>query len=401
MGQLADVWTRVTDLDVVTGDGSWVTTTDGTRYLDLTAGIAVTSTGHSHPAVVQAIQEQAARFVHAQLNVYRHDRLRPLVDALEAATPAGIDTFFITNSGAEAVEGAIKLAKHATGRTDVIVFRGGFHGRTHLAMAMTTSNAVYRGGYRPLPDGVVVAPYPNRADDGVAAQAALEEILSGQTRPADVAAIVIEPVLGEGGYVPAPAGFLQYLRDLADRIGALLIADEIQSGIGRTGAMFAMQHADVLPDVMTMAKGLGSGFPIAAIGTRARHTTDWIVGSHGGTYGGNPMGCAAALATLGIVNDPAFLAEVRRKGETLRARLGALDDDRIVEVRGPGLMVAVEFDGGETCAALRRDCLEQSRVIMMSAGRQGEVLRLMPPLTVTDDELAMGVDAIAAALGRI
>lgn len=398
MAQLADVWARVTDLDVVTGQGSWVTTGDGTRYLDMTAGIAVTSTGHCHPAVVKAIQDQAARFVHAQLNVYRHDRLVPLVDALDHATPNGIDTFFLTNSGAEAIEGAVKLAKHATGRTDVIVFRGGFHGRTHLAMAMTTSNATYRGGYRPLPDGITVAPYPDRADDGAAAEAAIETILTGQIRPADLAAIVIEPVLGEGGYVPAPHRFLRHLRDLADRTGALFVADEIQSGIGRTGTMFAVEQAGVTPDVLTMAKGLGSGFPIAAIATRAEHAAKWTVGSHGGTYGGNPMGCAAALATLGVIDDPDFLAEVRRKGDRLRERLARIDDGRVVEVRGPGLMVAVEFEDGATCTAVRRHCLEDSRVIVMGAGTHGQVLRLMPPLTVTDDEVDMAVEAIGAAL---
>lgn len=398
MAQLSDVWSRVTDLAVVEAQGSWVTTTEGTRYLDMTSGIAVTSTGHCHPAVVAAIQEQAGRFIHAQLNVYRHDRLEPLIEALDDATPEGIDTFFLTNSGAEAVEGAVKLAKHATGRTDVIVFRGGFHGRTHLAMAMTTSNADYRGGYRPLPDGVTVAPYPERADGGAAARAALERILAGQVRSNDVAAIVIEPVLGEGGYLPAPAGFLRYLGDLADRIGALLVADEIQTGIGRTGTMFAVDTAGVVPDVITMAKGLGSGFPIAAIGTRADHARHWRVGSHGGTYGGNPMGCAAALATLGIVNDPTFLGEVRRKGAYLRDRLTGIDDDRIVEVRGPGLMVGVEFTDGAVCASVRRHALERSRVIMMGAGTRGEVLRLMPPLTVTDAELDLAVDAVGAAL---
>lgn len=401
MAQLADVWARVTDLDVVAGQGSWVTTADGTRYLDMTAGIAVTSTGHCHPAVVEAIQDQATRFLHAQLNVYRHDRLGELVDALDHATPDGIDTFFLTNSGAEAIEAAIKLAKHATGRTDVIVFRGGFHGRTHLAMAMTTSKATYRGGYRPFPDGITVVPYPDRSDDGAAAQGAVEAILTSQIRPDDLAAIVIEPVLGEGGYVPAPERFLTYLRDLADRTGALLVADEIQSGIGRTGTMFAVDRAGVSPDVITMAKGLGSGFPIAAIGTRAPHAAKWVVGSHGGTYGGNPMGCAAAIATLGIIDDPDFLAEVRRKGDRLRDRLRRIDDERIVDVRGPGLMVGVEFVDGATSAAVRRHCLDHSRVILMGAGTAGEVLRLMPPLTVTDDELDTVVAAIGAAVAAV
>lgn len=398
MGHLADVWARLTDLDVVNGQGSWVTTAQGRRYLDFTAGIAVASTGHCHPAVVRAIQDQAARFVHAQLNVYRHDLLQPLVDALDHATPDGIDTFFLTNSGAEAVEGAVKLAKAATGRSDVIVFRGGFHGRTHLAMAMTTSKATYRGGYRPLPDGITVAPWPERGDEGVAAEDALDDIFAGQIRPEDVAAIVIEPVLGEGGYLPAPPQFLRHLRDLADRIGCLLVADEIQSGIGRTGRMFGVDHAGVVPDVMTIAKGLGSGFPIAAVGTHARHAARWTVGSHGGTYGGNPMGCAAALATLGIIDDPEFLAEVRRKGDRLLGRLAAIDDSRIVDVRGLGLMVGIEFTDAESCDAVRRRCLENSMVIFMSAGTHGEVLRLMPPLTVSDDELDVAFDAIVAAL---
>lgn len=402
MAGLADVWARVTDLEVVSGDGSWVTTVDGTRYLDMTSGIAVTSTGHCHPEVVQAIREQAARFVHAQLNVYRHDLLQPLVDALDAATPAPIDTFFLTNSGAEAVEAAVKLAKHTTGRTDVVVFDGSFHGRTHLAMAMTTSKAIYRSGYRPLPDGITVVPYPEEADDGADAIEALEGVLAGRIAPGDIAAIVIEPVLGEGGYRPAPSAFLHHLRRLADRSGALLVFDEIQTGIGRTGTMFALEHAGVTPDVITMAKGLGSGFPIAAIGARADHAERWVTGSHGGTYGGNPIGCAAALATLRIIHDPSFLSEVRRKGERLRTRLTDVarhGAGTIVEVRGLGLMVGVEFVDGASCTAIRRRCLEESRVILMGAGVEGETLRLMPPLTATDEELDLAVAAIADALG--
>ncbi|MCB0971092.1 MAG: aminotransferase class III-fold pyridoxal phosphate-dependent enzyme [Acidimicrobiales bacterium] len=413
MSNLSNVWFQLTDLQVASGKGCWITTTDGVEYLDLTSGIAVTSTGHCHPKVVEAVAAQAGRFVHAQVNCYRHDLLEPLAARLAEITPPGIDRFFFANSGAEATEAAVKLARQATGRPHVIVFEGSFHGRTSQAMAMTTSKSVYRAGHAPLPSGVFVAPfpYPSRTgeDPDAAVQrclAAFDWLLATQTAPDETAAVVIEPVLGEGGYVPAPPAFLQGLAQRCTDHGILFVADEVQSGFARTGTMFAIEQCGVTPDVVVMAKGIASGFPISAIGTTAEIEARWPQGSHGGTYGGNPLGCAAALATIEVLTEPGFLDEVERLGEHLRARLRdlAADDPTLVDVRGPGLMVATEFrhpdrsPDAARVAAIVAHCREVSRVLFMSTGAEGAVIRWMPPLVVTTEELDLAVDAFAAAL---
>jgi 4-aminobutyrate aminotransferase len=411
---LSDVWFSVTDLEVASGSGCVVTTTGGEQYLDFSSGIAVTSTGHSHPKVVAAIAEQAARFIHAQANVYRHDLLHPLADRLAEITPDPIDVFFFANSGAEATEGGVKLARQATGRQNVIVFEGSFHGRTMLAMAMTTSKAGYRAGYQPLPAGVFVAPFPNALKFGGDIEAATDHALAGlrhlltsQTAPAETAAIVIEPVLGEGGYYAAPARFLQGIEAICREHGILFVADEIQTGFARTGRMFAVEHARVRPDILLMAKGIGSGFPISAIGGSAGVMSRWPKGSHGGTYGGNPIGCAAALATIGVLTEPGFLDNVEARGQQLRAGLEKLaaEDDGVAEVRGLGLMVAVEFtdpatggpDGARASGVLKH-CLGNGRLILMGAGSYGNIIRFMPPLVVSEAEVDQSLQAFGAAL---
>ena len=397
---LADVWYRVTDLEVASGRGCVVTTTDGVDYLDFSSGIAVTSTGHCHPHVVEAIQAQAARFIHAQVNVYRHTRLAELAARLGAIAPAPIDTFFFANSGAEATESAVKLAKQATGRPNVIVFQGSFHGRTHLAMAMTTSKTVYRAGHSPLPAGVFVAPFPKGEAEVDPCLDALRMLLLSQTAPAETAAMLIEPVLGEGGYIPAPTAFLTGLEAICREHGILFIADEVQSGFGRTGTMFDVEQHDVHPDVLVMAKGLGSGFPISAIGASADTMARWPTGSHGGTYGGNPIGCAAAIATIDVLTAPGFLAEVQARGEQLRAGLRSLaaEDDGIADVRGPGLMVAAELTDPARVAAVISHCLTEGRLILMNAGTVGNVIRWMPPLVVSDAEIDTALESFAKAL---
>ena len=397
---VSDVWFRVTDLEVASGRGSVVTTTDGTEYLDFSSGIAVTSTGHCHPHVVAAIQEQATRFIHAQVNVYRHTRLAELADRLAAITPDGIDTFFFANSGAEATEAAVKLAKQTTGRQNVIVFQGSFHGRTHLAMAMTTSKTAYRAGHGPLPSGVFVAPFPRSEDDVDACLDAVRLLLLSQTAPAETAAILIEPVLGEGGYLPAPTAFLQGLEAICREHGILFVADEVQSGFGRTGTMFCVEQHAVSPDVVVMAKGLASGFPISAVGASADLMARWPTGSHGGTYGGNPIGCAAAIATIDVLTEPGLLDAVNARGEQLRAGLRdlAVDDGGITDVRGPGLMVACELADPARVPRLTKHCLDEGRLILMNAGTFGDAIRWMPPLVVTESEIDQGLAAFSKAL---
>ena len=405
---LSDVWFSVTDLEVAAGKGCWITTTDGVEYLDFTAGIAVASTGHCHPKVTAAIAEQAGRFIHAQVNCYRHDLLDPLAERLAGITPASIETFFYANSGAEITEAAVKLAKQATGRPHVIVFSGSFHGRTHLTMAMTTSKTGYRGGYAPLPAGIFVAPFPDPfADDEDTeidrALAGFDHLLASQTAPSETAAIIIEPVLGEGGYIPAPARFLQGLAARCAQHGILFVADEVQSGFARTGEMFAVTHAGIEPDVLCMAKGIASGFPFSALGARAEIMDRWPKGSHGGTYGGNPIGCAAALASIDVMTEPGFLDNVNARGAQLRSGLAKLaaSDDRIVQVRGLGLMNASEFADAAVCDAVRRHCLEHGKLLLMNAGTYGTVLRWMPPLVVDEAEISLALDAFADALKNV
>jgi 4-aminobutyrate aminotransferase len=414
MSHLAPVWFQVTDLQVASGEGSRITTVDGDVYLDFTAGIAVVSTGHCHPQVVAAIQEQAGRFIHAQVNCYRHDLLEPLAERLAGISPEGIDTFFYANSGAEATEGAVKLAKQATGRPNVIVFQGSFHGRTHLAMAMTTSKTGYRAGHSPLPAGVFPAPFPTWIGTDRSEEQAIDEaldgvrlVLAGHTAPAETAAMILEPVLGEGGYLPAPTRFLEGLREICDEHGILFIADEVQAGFGRTGTMFTVEQSGIRPDILVMAKGIASGFPFAAIGASAELMSRWPTGSHGGTYGGNPIGCAAALATIDVLTAPGFLDDVNARGEQLRAGLRAIAVDHpvIADVRGPGLMVAAEFRDPATgapdaprTAAVIAHCREHANVLLMNAGTWGNVIRFMPPLVVTEDEMSEALAAVAAAV---
>jgi 4-aminobutyrate aminotransferase len=410
---LSDVWFRLTDLELASGDGCRVTTTDGVEYLDITSGIAVASTGHCHPDVVAAITAQAGRIIHAQVNCYRHDLLQPLASRLTDITPEGIDRFFFANSGAEATEAAVKLARQATGRSHVVVFEGSFHGRTAQTMAMTTSKTVYRAGHAPLPSGVFVAPFPYPSRTGEDTATAVRRCLAGfdwllatQTAPDETAAVVIEPVLGEGGYLPAPAEFLEGLATRCSDHGMLFVADEVQSGFGRSGTMFAIEQCDVRPDVMIMAKGMGSGFPISAIGTTVEIESRWPQGSHGGTYGGNPLGCAAALATIDVLTEDGFLEQVRERGRFLRARLEdlAADDPTLIDVRGPGLMIATEFRHPDRSPDAARvgeivaHCRDEGHVLFMATGAEGTVIRWMPPLIISESEIDEAVDAFAAAL---
>jgi 4-aminobutyrate aminotransferase len=402
---LSNVWFSVTPLEVSHGSGCWVTTTGGEEYLDFAAGIAVNSTGHAHPHVAQAIAAQAQRFIHAQVNVFKHDLLEPLAAKLAELTPGSIDTFFYANSGAEITEAAVKLAKQATKRPHVVVFSGSFHGRTHLAMAMTTSKTGYRAGHAPLPAGIFVAPYPDplAADQDAAVADALwgfDHLLKSMTAPDETAAVILEPVLGEGGYIAAPPAFIHGLVERCRQHGILFIADEVQSGFGRTGKMFAVEHYGIEPDIICMAKGIASGFPFAALGTRRELDDKWPTGSHGGTYGGNSMGCAAALATIEIMSDPAFLENVNARGEQLQAGIRELqrEHDVITQVRGLGLMVGTEFSDAARVAAITKHCFEEGRLILMNAGTYGRTLRWMPPLVVTEGEIDLALAAFGAAL---
>ena len=404
-GLISPVWTRYTPIVAERAEGATVYDRDGTRYLDFTCGIGVTNTGHCHPKVVQAVQEQAAKLLHGQANIIFHPPLLELAEELRTVVPEELDCFFFSNSGAEAVEGVVKLARHATGRPNVIVFQGSFHGRTALTMALTTSKTIYRVGYQPLPAGVFVAPYPyayrygwNPEETEAFCLRELELLLKTQTAPSETAAILVEPVLGEGGYVVPPPGFLAGLRRICDEHGILLMADEIQSGCGRTGKWFAVEHFGVVPDIMVMAKGLASGLPLSGVAARRELMERWVPGTHGGTYGGNAVACAAAVATIRVVQEEGLLENATRMGTHLMERLRALQAEFPVirDVWGLGLMIGAEFtapDGSpatDLAKAVGKVCLER-HLLLLTCGPWGNTVRWIPPLVVTPEQIEEAV----------
>jgi 4-aminobutyrate aminotransferase len=408
------VWARYTDLVVERGSGSWLETIDGERYLDYTSGIGVTNTGHAHPRVAAAIADQAARVIHAQQNIVYHQPGLALHERLPRYFPGGAEAgLFLSNSGAEAVEAAVKLAKAATRRPTVVAFRGGFHGRTHGTMALTSSGVKYRGHFEPLLSGVHFVPYPYPLRLGPDALRvtldALDELFATLVYPDDVAAFVVEPVLGEGGYVVPPDGFLPALRELADRHGILLIVDEVQTGFGRTGRFFATEWTDAAPDVVIMAKGIASGLPLSGILARRPLLDSFAPGSHGGTYGGNAVACAAALATLDVIEEEGLVANAIRQGERLLSglRAAAAGHSCVAEVRGRGLMVGLELAEPETLrprADLVKGILKGAldrRLLLLSCGTRGQVVRVIPPLVTTDDEIDLAVRVIGETLGEV
>jgi 4-aminobutyrate aminotransferase len=400
--QMAPVWSRIFPIEADHAEGCYIYATDGRKYLDFTCGIGVTNTGHCHPAVVEAIREQAGLFLHAQANIVVHQPMLKLIAELKQVVPASINSYFFSNSGAEAVEGAVKLARAATGKTNIIVFSGSFHGRTAGTMALTTSKTIYRSGFQPLPAGVFVAPYPysyklKMSDEQTTnyCLAALEELLLSQTSPAETAAILIEPVLGEGGYVVPPASFLKGLRKIANANGILLILDEIQSGFGRTGKWFAFEHSDVVPDILTVAKGIASGLPLSGVFSSNDIMKKWQTGSHGGTYGGNAVACAAGVATIRAMKAEDMLGNTTRRGTQLMTGLRKLQEQYpiIGDVRGLGLMVGTELSDEKGKPADKKltkaviNACEERDLLLLSCGTYDNVIRWIPPLIATEAQI--------------
>ena len=411
-GNLSPVWTRIFSIEADHAQGSFIYDIHGNKYMDFTCGIGVTNTGHCHPRVVEAIQKQAGLLIHGQANIVIHKPMLELVEQLKTIVNPEIDGFFFTNSGAEAVEGAIKLARQATGRTNVIVFQGSFHGRTVGTMSLTTSKTVYRAGYQPLMAGVFIAPYPYSYrfgwDDEQTTKWCLDEVeflLLSQTAPEETAAILIEPVLGEGGYVVPSAGFLTGLREICDKYGILLIIDEIQSGFGRTGKWFAQEHFNVTPDIMTVAKGIASGLPLAGVFSRLDLMKKWQTGTHGGTYGGNAVACAAGVASIIAMKEENMPENARIRGEQLinQLRRVQLDFPAIGDVRGLGLMIGLEFRTPDrkpdktTTKAVVKACLDR-KLLLLTCGTYDNVIRWIPPLNVSEKEIDEAVEIFCAAL---
>ncbi len=394
-------------------EGSYIYTDDGRKLLDFTCGIGVTNTGHCHPKVVEAIREQAGNFIHAQANLVIHKPMLQLIEELRRIAPPSIDSFFFANSGAEAVENAVKIARTATGRQNVIVFSGSFHGRTVGTMALTTSKTVYRSGFGPLPSGVYVTPFPyafrlkmTEAEASDYALEQLEHLLASQTSPKETAAILVESVLGEGGYVVPPKSFMKGLREICDRHKIMLILDEVQSGFGRTGKWFAFEHFEIVPDIITAAKGLASGMPLSGVFTRMDIILKLDVGSIGGTYGGNAIACAASVATIRAMRDENMLENATERGIQLMTGLGKLQEEypQIGDIRGKGLMVGTEFviDGrADKAKPLVKEIIhkaEENNLLLLSCGTYDNTLRWIPPLNVTSEQINDGLKIFGDAL---
>jgi 4-aminobutyrate aminotransferase len=397
------------------GEGHRLYDTDGRAYLDFANSIAVTALGHRHPRVSAAIHAQVDRLIGPTGAIGYAEPVVRLAGMLAETFPSPIDTVFFLNSGSEAIEAALKLARRVTGRPGIIAFRGAFHGRTYGAASVTSSSLNYRTGYEPFVPGVYFAPYPAAypefAGDPEAASraalAALQSLLSTAIAPLSVGSIIIEPVLGEGGYQPAPASFLRALREICTEYGILLIADEVQTGYGRTGRMWAFEHAGIVPDVVCVAKAIANGLPLSAIASRRELQERWGKGAHGSTYGGNPVACAAAVAVLETMADEGLVANAAARGAELTSGLRALmaEDDRIGDVRGPGLMVGVEFvsnratgepDGAAAQAVQQRAA--DLGLLILTCGPLHQTIRWIPPLDVSGAEIAEGLEIFGEAL---
>ena len=412
---MSPVWSRIFPIDAERAEGSYIYASDGKKYLDFTCGIGVTNTGHCHPKVVAAIREQAGLFLHAQANIVVHQPMLQLIEEVRKIVPPAIDGFFFSNSGAEAVEGAVKLARAATGKQAVIVFTGSFHGRTAGTMALTTSKTGYKGVSQVLPSGVYVTPYPysfrlgmGEEQAGQYALAALEELLITQVAPADTAAILIEPVLGEGGYVVPPASFMRGLREICDKNGILLIFDEVQCGFGRTGKWFAQEYFGVVPDIMTVAKGIASGMPLSGVFSRLDLMKKWPTGSHGGTYGGNPVAMAAGVATIRAMRDEHMLENALARGVQLQTGLRKFQEEfsGIGDVRGLGLMVGSEFvdaKGKPDKATVKAvvHAAEEKGLLLLSCGTYDNTIRWIPPLNVSPEQIGDGLQIFGQSLREV
>lgn len=413
----APAYGRVYPLVVERARGMAVEDVDGNLFLDFMAGIAVASTGHSHPRVVQAIEEQARKFLHICGSDYYYAPMVELAEKLSRLAPgAGRKKVFFTNSGAEAVEAAIKLARYHTRRQHIIAFHGAFHGRTLGALSLTASRASHRAHFGPLIPGVHHVPYGfcrrcpyqlTYGSCGIECVRVLEKVVfRHEVRPEEVAAIFVEPVQGEGGYVVPPPEYLPMLQELCREHGILLVADEIQSGFGRTGKMFASEHWGIEPDIVCAAKGIASGMPLGAMIAR-EEISSWARSTHGSTYGGNPVACAAALATIQLIEE-GLIDNAAKVGAHLKEKLGALKDRHaaIGDVRGLGLMIGVEFercDGSRRLDGALRDramqrCFEKG-LLLLSCGES--TLRFCPPLIVSKDEVDTAVAIFDRAIGEL
>lgn len=392
---------------------------DGKRYIDFAAGIAVNNTGHRHPKVMAAVAEQANRFTHTSFNVAPYENYIRLAERLNAATPGDfVKKTLLVTTGAEAVENAVKMARAYTGRSGIIAFTGAFHGRTLLGMALTGKMNPYKKGFGAMPAEVSHVPFPNEFHGVTVEQSlsVLDSMFKSSIDPERVAAIIVEPIQGEGGFVVAPAEFLQALREICDTYGIMLIADEIQAGMGRTGKMFAFEHAGVAADLVTIAKGLAGGFPLSAVTGRAEVVDAAPVGGLGGTYAGNPLAIAAANAVLDVIEEEKLCERADEIGDIIMKRMKSLAErqgmEAIGDVRGKGAMIAFELVKDRTTnapdAALTNAIVAEAEargLILLTCGTRANAIRLLPPLTTPIEHVneALGIleSSIEAAIVRV
>ncbi|NLF08735.1 MAG: acetyl ornithine aminotransferase family protein [Pirellulaceae bacterium] len=411
---MSSSYTRDYPLVIDSAIGSVVTDPDGNRFLDMTAGIAVTATGHSHPYVVKAIQKQAARFLHMSGTDFYYDQEIELAERLAKLAPMkGRNRVFFTNSGAEAIEAAFKLARHQTGRQHVLAFWGAFHGRTFGAMSLSGSKAIHRKRFLPVVPQITHVTYPNpfRPIDICGSESVVDftineierTVFRREVTPDQVAAIFVEAIQGEGGYIVPPPDFLPRLRDLCNRYGILMVCDEVQCGMGRTGKMWAVEHVGVEPDIVASAKGIASGMPLGAIVAR-EEIMDWPPGSHASTYGGNPVACAASLATLDLL-EGGLIENARVVGDHLMVRLIELKEKlpAIGDVRGVGLMAAADFvtdretrgHDAETRNRVVQECFRRG-LLMLGCGESA--IRFCPALTISEKQIDTAIDIFREAV---
>lgn len=397
------------------GEGSYLFDVNGDKYLDFTTGIAVNNIGHCHPKVVEAVREQVGKLMHTSVCTH-HTGYIELCKKIASLTPGDLDSVFLANSGAECVEGAVKLARYVTGRPAIINFRGGFHGRTHLCMALTTSKITYRDMYEPLQPAIFTTPFPYvlRSQTPNDPQKVVDhcfdelELLFAQIiNPKQVAAFIVEPVLGEGGYVVPPEGFFKRLRKVADEHGILLIMDEVQTGFGRTGKMFATEWEGIVPDIITMAKGIAAGMPLSGFAARRELTAKWDAGRHGTTFGGNPVSCASALASINVIEEEKLAERAHTVGSDMIKRLKKMAEGKqhIAEVRGRGMMIGIEFNDAEGHPSkewgekVSKRCFE-NKLLVLTCGHKGHVMRLIPPLNASDREIDDALKIIENAISE-
>jgi 4-aminobutyrate aminotransferase len=401
---------------IAKGEGTLVYSMEGLRFLDFSSGLAVLNIGHSHPRVLDAVRNQLESYCHTG-GIYYSESTVGAAETLLSVAPPGMDMLFFSNSGAEAVEGALKLARYTTGRQAIISCTGAFHGRTFGALSVTSSSSAYRRHYHPLLPSVYQVCYPacfvcpNGLTPEACGSKCLEELnrlFERQVPPEEVCAIIVEPFLGEGGYYPAPRNYLQGLRSICDEYGILLIFDEVQCGIGRTGKWFCSQHAGVTPDIMAVAKAIASGFPLSAVVASKKLMHNWEVGAHGTTYGGNPVSCAAARATLEVIREQNLLDAALSTGSRILSFMHDLASRNpcIGDVRGKGCMIGIEFvddagnADGRLCSAMMEQCLAKG-LILIGCGLKRNVIRFIPPLNVTADEVEEALDIFARSLAEL